>query len=186
MWDMSPANYRDWKRQSTSFEAMGAYQTRSLNLVGSGEPQRLDGASVTTEMFSLLGVQPMLGRAFLPKTIVRRPMTAVLWYSATVYGSASSAAIRMFLAARSSWTQVPYTVAGVMPKDFYFPNRDARFWTALRFAPDAFDDRTDTYIYGIARLKRGVPWSKPALKFAALRRNWNGATPKNSPTSALP
>ena len=65
--DLSPANYRDWKHQSTSFESMAAYRTVSLNLVGQGEPQRLDGAALTSEMLSpVLRVQPLFGRTFLP------------------------------------------------------------------------------------------------------------------------
>jgi len=50
---------------------------------------------------------------------------------------------------------VPYMVIGVMPKDFYFPNRRAQLWTALRLPPQAYEDRNDDFVYGIARLKPG-------------------------------
>ena len=45
--ELSPANYRDWKAAATSFERVGAYTNVSANLVGSGEPERLEGAQVT-------------------------------------------------------------------------------------------------------------------------------------------
>ena len=62
--ELSPANYRDWKRQSTSFEGMAAYRGLSVNLVGEGYPQRLEGASVNAELLPLLGRRPLLGRLF--------------------------------------------------------------------------------------------------------------------------
>ena len=62
--ELSPANYRDWKPMSTAFEAMPAYRGLSVNLVGQGEPERLEGASVTADLFPMLGAQPALGRLF--------------------------------------------------------------------------------------------------------------------------
>jgi predicted permease len=50
----------------------------------------------------------------------------------------------------------PYTVIGVMPQGFYFPSREARLWTNLRVAPMNFQQRDNTYLYGIGRLKDGV------------------------------
>ena len=176
--DMSPANYRDWKRQSTSFEAMAAYRTQSLNLVGTGEPQRLDGASVSSEMFSVLGVQPALGRAFLPEDYGPAsndggPLVLSYGLWQREFGGDASVLGRKVLL-----DEIPYTVAGVMPKDFYFPNRDARFWTALRFAPDAFEDRTDTYIFGIARLKRGVPVEQARAEVRGIAAQLERSYPK--------
>ena len=49
-----------------------------------------------------------------------------------------------------------YTVIGVMPREFYFPDRDARLWMPMRFAAAEFEDRNDNYLDSIARLRRGV------------------------------
>ena len=62
----SPAVYRDWKRMSRSFEDIGAYTSVSMNLVGGGEPMRIQGASVTEDLLPLLGVTPLFGRLFTP------------------------------------------------------------------------------------------------------------------------
>src|SRR5262249_24971108 len=62
--ELSPANYRDWKAGAQSCERFGAYRGLSLNLVGGGEPQRLEGATVTADLLSVLGVTPLLGRRF--------------------------------------------------------------------------------------------------------------------------
>src|SRR6202035_2189674 len=60
----SPANYRDWKRMSKAFAAMGAFHGISVNLVGQGDPVRLEGSAVTADLFPLLGAWPLLGRLF--------------------------------------------------------------------------------------------------------------------------
>ena len=61
--ELSPANYRDWKRMSTAFDAIGAFHGVSVNLVGQGDPERLERSVVTADLFPLLGVHPLLGRA---------------------------------------------------------------------------------------------------------------------------
>src|SRR6185437_14389291 len=63
--ELSPANYRDWKRASTSFASIGSYSvTLSMNLVGRGDPQQLETVQVTSDLFPTLGVAPLLGRSF--------------------------------------------------------------------------------------------------------------------------
>ena len=58
---LSPANYRDLKSMSASFEAMGAFTGATVNLVGGGEPRRLGTAQVTPDVLTVLGVKPVLG-----------------------------------------------------------------------------------------------------------------------------
>lgn len=64
--EASPAIYQDRKRMSRSFQDMAGYVPVSLNLVSEGEPERVDGASVTTELFRVLDRKPAIGRGFLP------------------------------------------------------------------------------------------------------------------------
>jgi hypothetical protein len=63
----SPANFLDWREQSTVFTGMAAMAPKDFNLTGVGEPERLDGRRVSANLFDLLGVQPRLGRGFLPE-----------------------------------------------------------------------------------------------------------------------
>ena len=62
--ELSPGNYRDWKRMSRSFESMSAFTTQPVNLVGQGEPERIDAAAVNADLLPTLGVQPLMGRLF--------------------------------------------------------------------------------------------------------------------------
>src|SRR3982750_1961825 len=62
--EVAPANFFDMRNQSQVFEGIGAYGPQDLNLTGGGEPERLNGQLVTANVFSILGVQPALGRTF--------------------------------------------------------------------------------------------------------------------------
>ena len=57
-------NYNEWKKESRSFEAMGAFHDASLNLTGFDKPEEVAAAFATPDFFAVLGIQPQLGRAF--------------------------------------------------------------------------------------------------------------------------
>jgi putative ABC transport system permease protein len=59
-------NFFDWKDQNTVFSDMAAFFDRNANLTGDGEPEEIPGQLATTNLFSLLGVNPIKGRTFLP------------------------------------------------------------------------------------------------------------------------
>ena len=79
----SPANFLDWQKQAQSFIGMSATAERSFNLTGVGEPQRLDGRRVSSNLFDLLGVSPLLGRTFVPDD--DRPGTRVVLLSYSLW-----------------------------------------------------------------------------------------------------
>lgn len=60
----SVLNYLSWKEQSQSFESIGAIGYLSLNLTGRGDPEQLDGGTITPSIFPLLGIHPVMGRSF--------------------------------------------------------------------------------------------------------------------------
>jgi putative ABC transport system permease protein len=65
------ANFISWKEQSQTLLGMSAYTNLSVSLTGVGEPERIEGQRVSASLFPLLGVEPHMGRAFLPKKINR-------------------------------------------------------------------------------------------------------------------
>jgi predicted permease len=152
--ELSPANYRDWKHTSTSFEAMGAMQTLSTNLGGDGEPERLEGAAVTADLLPMLGTPPLLGRSFLPEedregadgTVL---LSYGLWQKR--FGGDPGVVGRELIL-----DGAPYVVIGVMPRPFHFPRRETQLWTATRFDEDDYSARDNLYVYAFGRLKRGV------------------------------
>ncbi len=174
--DASPADFRDWRNMNRSFASMEAYRGLSVDVSGLGEPQRLDGASLTGGMLSMLGVQPALGRIFTTQDDREsNPRTAILSYGLwqRLYGG--DAAV---LGREIHLDNDPYTIVGVMPKGFYFPSREAQLWTTMRWSPNAFEDRTDTYIYGIARLKPGVSFEQASAEMRGIGERLARAYPK--------
>jgi predicted permease len=152
--ELSPANYRDWKQMNAVFDDMGGVSTNSVNLVDQGDPARIKAASVTGSLFSVLGVQPLLGRTIAPADDQNgAPETIVLSYGLwkRVFGSDSEV-----LGRKVNLDGTPYTVIGVMPAQFHFPDQGVELWKPFQFADDAFADRNDNYVEGVARLRPGV------------------------------
>ena len=150
--EFSPGNYRDLKTAAQSYQAVGAFTSTAVNLVGSGEPTRLQAVRLTADVLPLLGVQPMLGRLFTAADTVAGHALVLgheLWQSQ--FGGDASVLGRQLILDGAS-----YTVVGVMPRDFHFPTRDVALWTTLQFAAPDFEDRANNYLEVIGRLKDGV------------------------------
>jgi predicted permease len=160
---LSPANYRDLKAMSSSFEAMGAFADDAVNLVGGGEPRRLAITPVTPEVFSLLGVPPALGRVFEPgdEDAGAVVLSHGLWQSQ--FGGDPA-----ILGRTINLNGAPRTIIGVMPPTFYFPSRDKQLWTALTFREEDFANRTNTYIEAVGRLQPGVTFEQARTELAML------------------
>src|SRR5215471_7628145 len=65
--EVAMGNFLDWRIQQPAFDEIAALTYTSVNLVGSPEPERIQGASVTTNFFSLLGIKTISGRGFIPE-----------------------------------------------------------------------------------------------------------------------
>ena len=65
----SPGDYMDFHREAKSFSAMGAYTQppQGFNLTGSGEPERIQAATASFDLFSTLGIRAAVGRTFQPE-----------------------------------------------------------------------------------------------------------------------
>ena len=164
--ELSPANYRDWKESSHSFEQMAAFTTTSHNLVTNGDPERIEGEHATANLFPLLKVQPVIGRVFTaeedlagaPRVVV---LSYTLWQSA--FGGDPDAIGKIALL-----DDQPYSVIGVMPADFHFPTREAGFWTPLRLEDADFWDRNNNYLQCIGKLRRGVALAQARAEMAVV------------------
>ena len=149
--ELSPANYRDWKRMSRSFAAMAAFHGLSANLVGEGPPERLQGTAVTDEVLAVLGAKPLLGRSFTPED-GREGATGTLLLSHGLW-QGRFGGDRTVVGRKVLLDDAPHEVIGVMPPGFHFPSREARFWAAMRLGERDFERRDDFYLEVVARLK---------------------------------
>jgi putative ABC transport system permease protein len=164
--ELSPANYRDWKAMSHSFAALGAYNSNAANLVGQGEPERVDITTVDSDVLPMLGVRPLLGRIFTAAEDREGANGTVLlsyglWQRR--FGGDPEILGRQLLL-----NDERYTVIGVMPRTFYFPSRDIQLWTTLRLKADNYVDRNDNWLDAVARLRPAVTLTQASSEMAVV------------------
>ena len=156
----SPANFLDWQKQNTVFEDMAAFAERSFNLTAAGQPERLDGRRVSANLFSLLGMKPIVGRDFVPQD--DQPGTKVALLNETLwkgrFGGDPDVVGRAIMLNGES-----YTVVGVMPGSVRLPafgNWRDQVWVPLAFSSAEAADRGDHFLQVIGRMKPGVTLDK--------------------------
>lgn len=150
----SPPNYRDWKQMSKSFSAMAAFRGLSVNMVGVGTPQQMEGASVTADLFPMLGAPALLGRIFTASDDrAGAPGTVLLSYSLWQQKFAGDPNV---LGRRVLLDGEPYVVIGVMDKAFGYPRPNVELWTPMRFTNSDFEDRNNYYLRVVGKLRPGV------------------------------
>ena len=123
--EVSPGNYDDWQPRAQSFESMTSIESVSFNLTGDGgEPERLAGARVAPNLFETLGLQPLLGRTFVPDDAANGAVviTEGFWLRRL---NGDPAAVGRTITLDGS----PHTVVGVVPRDFRFPQEKSDVFT---------------------------------------------------------
>jgi len=173
----SPLNYRDWRAIQSVFEGIGAHTAVTLNMIRE-EPEQLAGAAVTADIFPLLGVQPGLGRYFLPAedqagaagTVV---ISDRLWRRE--FGGDPNV-----IGTHVRLDPDDYVIIGVMPAGFYYPDRETQLWTAMRFTPSSFADRDNNHLSVVARLKPGVTLDQARGQMDAITASLEKTYPKEN------
>jgi putative ABC transport system permease protein len=159
LWDRNEVtigNFRDWRSRNQVFEQLGSLFYTDMILTGAGEPERIKSCVVTTNFFQALGVQPLLGRSFLPEAETPgSPFTVIishqLWQR--LFNSDTSVI-------NKSLTLNGHTVAviGVMPPAFelQFPTSvHVDMWVPMIIGEGDLD-RSNNFLYALGRLKNGV------------------------------
>jgi predicted permease len=176
--ELSPANYRDWKRLSSSFEVMAAYRNLSVNLLGVGEPERVQGAGVSADLLPMLGVQPALGRLFdASDDREGAPGTVLLGHGLWTAGFGGDPGV---VGRKVILDDAPFTVIGVMPAGFNFPSREVELWTAMRLRAADFEERRNNFLYGVARLRPGVSLQQARAEMTLVAAQLERAFPKEN------
>jgi putative ABC transport system permease protein len=152
--DPAPANFMDWKNQNQVFEDMAALAWSGFSLTGDGEPLQVVSFSVSANFFPLIGVQPALGRTFVPED--DQPgahkvaiISYALWQSR--YGGDPKIIDKDILLNGEK-----YTVVGVMPARFQFLNNYISLWVPLAYDQEMWANRGGHYMNVVARMKPGV------------------------------
>ena len=169
---VSAPNYWDFQRQNHVFEGMALFDSagRGYNLSASGasrEPEQVSGLRVSASFFSVLGIQPFLGRTFLPEEEVGgKDHEVVLSYGLWQrrYG-----ADRALVGKTIKVDGQDFTVVGVMPREFHW-----EFWSGHRqlWVPVGYTEgdkvRGSNSFIAFARLKPGVTVAQARAEMAGL------------------
>jgi len=153
---VAPANFLDWRAQNHVFERIAAAQAWGASLTGRDKPEQLKALQVTPDLFPVLGVDPVLGRTFLPEE--DRPgagrvvvLSHQLWQR-RFGGDPKIVGQTLVL------NGVGHTVVGVMPPGFQFAPfwvTNAELWVPLDLTLRV-NDRAGRSLRVFARLKPGV------------------------------
>jgi putative ABC transport system permease protein len=147
-------NFRDWRDSNQVFDSIAAIQGSGFILTGTGEAERLDGYNVSATLFSTLGIQPALGRNFLPEDdVVGASPTVILSHSLWQrrFGGDPATLGRVI-----QLNSRPCTIVGVLPADFRF------FYESELFVPIGLNGNNmgprgnHPGITVVARMKPGI------------------------------
>ena len=131
---------RNYMRDTQSFAHLGGYQGAGFELSGTGTPAAVHATRMSGEVFATLGVTPLLGRAFTQQEDEQEQQVAVLSYGmwrSRFHGDTKILGNKMLL------DRKPYTVVGVMPRNFEFPLdpghvNQSELWVPLSLKPEEF------------------------------------------------
>jgi predicted permease len=153
-------NFIDWKDQQSVFERFGVYNGNNFTLTGAGEPVRLAGALMSSEVFAAVRTQPEIGRVFReeedkPGAAPVALISHALWQNR--FGGDAGIVNKAI-----SLDGKPYAILGVMPAGFEFPYKVDVWVPAGPYSAFSGWQKRDYHpgLFGLARLKPGVTLEK--------------------------
>ena len=162
---ITAADYFDWEALNSTFETTAIFQSAAANLTGNGDPEQLLGARVSASYFDVLGVQPILGRAFMPaENLPDADPVAILGYGIwrSRFGADPGVIGRdIYL------DDLTFRVVGVMPEGVYptFATTQAtlplrpdlnEIWMPMVYREERTGNRR-SHVYGaLGRLREGT------------------------------
>ena len=160
-------DYQDLLAAQRSFAALGGSYSGTVNVSGTERAERFSGAFVTASMFEVTGVRPLVGRTIMPGE--DRPggeRVAVLGYDMwqNRYGGDPGVVGKVIRA-----NGVPYTVVGVMPKKYDFPD-NSQIWLPLQLDAGALKRGDGQWLNVVGRLKDGVSLDAANADVAAVAK----------------
>ncbi|CAA9252701.1 MAG: Acidobacterial duplicated orphan permease (function unknown) [uncultured Chthoniobacterales bacterium] len=175
---VSPGNFLDWQKQSTSFEHMAAVADQRVNLTGGrGEPEEIKAQLVSDGFFQVLGVQPFTGRFFLPEeNKVGNDLVIIISHELWVHRFGANPAV---VGQQVTISGRPRTIVGVMPPGFHFLDNQVKAWVPYALDP-ALDYRaiTGRFLRVVGRLKPGVSVQQAQAELTGIAKQLEQALPK--------
>jgi len=173
---VSPANYLDWKSQSSAFDAMSIFHGTTMTVTGKDQPEAMPGIVVSSEFFQVFGAAPLMGRTFTPEEDADGHGHVVVlsypfWQN---YFGADPNVIGKNIAFNGQ----PYSIIGVMPARFHFPDQ-GEYFVPLGWTDKDRAIRNNHNYLVIARVKRGVSLQQAQAEMNTISARLEQAYPED-------
>jgi predicted permease len=191
IWETHPAlpqlqvtapDFRDWRSQNRSFEAMAAHTASAMNtvtLLGQGQPEIVHGAMASSDLFSTMGIQTVVGRNF--SEAEERAKRQVVVISESLWRQKFAADPGM-VGKQIRLDKESFTVLGVVARRQAFPEW-ADFWMPLSLIqPDYPNSRKYHPLEVVARLKPGVTVAQAQNEIQSIAHNLAQSYPDTNAT----
>lgn len=181
---VTAANFLDWREQSTSYKHLAAIFTRTANLAGTGEAERINLAVTSANFFDVFGLQAERGRLFIPddEKAGHQPVAVIsngLWQRR--FGSdAEILGKSITLDGRS------YTVVGVAPAGFQYPDKTDAWLPPANRVPlineqmDLARTRGFGFLSTVGLLKEGVTLQQAKAEMETITSRLRGQYPETN------
>jgi len=170
-------NLNDIKARSHSFDQITAFNTDTRNLTGEGDPKRVSVAAVSANFISFFAVHPILGRDLQPEDAQRKSGNVVvisysLWQER--FGAKDDVVGRAITLDGQA-----YTVAGVLPRGFEFPDKTLA-WIPLVPTAEQTNDRSRWWYLSLAKLRPGVSLEQAQSEMDSIAAGLSREYPKDA------
>src|SRR5437667_3377598 len=175
---VSPGNLNDWRNESHVFASLSAWDGENFNLTDHGEPERVLGAKVFADFFEVLGVQPALGRSFLPDEdrVGANPVALLshgLWQR-RLGGDTNILGKALTIDGKS------FTVIGITPPTQAVPFSLFELWVPFALDARRMNARGDRFLRPIGRLKAGVTVKQAQAELGGIARRLEQLYPQGN------
>jgi putative ABC transport system permease protein len=168
---VSNGTFLSWRDHPAAIEDLGGWLTQTETLTGAGDPMRVSIIPVTPSLFTILRVRPLVGRLFnVDEGAPGQPGLVILSYGLWQerFGGRREIVGRLL-----QLDGKPFTIVGVMPREFAFPDREARAWTAWSVPPVMAENgmQVGVIFRAIARLRPGATPAQAAAEATSRARS---------------
>jgi len=173
---LAPVRLEEWNRMNSTFQAISGYYTQDESEISGELPERLKRALVAPRFLRVWGIAPALGRDFTadeerfggPNAVL---ISDRLWRRR--FNADPNAVDKRLKIGRTS-----YSIAGIMPASFLFPDRDVDLWSPSPMDAPYAQSRAATWFITIGRLKPGVTLAQARADLARVQTNLGRQHPK--------
>jgi predicted permease len=181
----SVLNFSDTRNQSQTLEHWIAFTTWGVNLRGGAETERVQGIRISAEAFQNLGLNAVAGRTLVPND--ESPDGAPVVMLSYGLWQRRFGGDRAVIGSTQVLNGDPYTVVGVLPRDFVIPNAETDVVAPLRLAAEPRrTNRGTNFLRLMARLKPGVTAAQAEFELGAITGRLREQFPKDNGNLTTP